>query len=112
MILRGMMKTIAVGITAGLLVFGTGIAPRCRAANTATSLQPTAEVISVLKSNYVDRDKLNEKLLNEATVMGILDAVGRGVVIVEPELPSTNATPVAEPKPIAPLARAEIIGSD
>jgi hypothetical protein len=78
------------------------------------SLQPTAEVISILKSNYVDRDKLNEKSLNEATVTGILDAVGRGAVIVEPELPSTNAAPApaTEPKPTAPLARAEAIGPD
>jgi hypothetical protein len=107
-----MMKTIVVGITAGLLLFGTGAAPRCRAASAGTSLQPTAEVISVLKSNYVDREKLNEKLLNEATVTGILDAVGRGAVIVEPQSPSTNAAPVAEPKPTAPLARAEVIGPD
>jgi C-terminal processing protease CtpA/Prc len=113
LILRGMMKTIVVGITAGLLVFVTGIAPQCRAANTATSLKPTAEVISVLKSNYVDRDSLNEKLLNEATVTGILDAVGRGVVIVTPELPSTNAVAATdEPKPTLPLARAEVIGTD
>ena len=108
------MKTIVVGITASLLLFVAGAAPRCRAANAGTSLQPTAEVISVLKSNYVDRDKLNEKLLNEATVTGILDAVGRGAVIVEPESPSTNAAPApaAEPKPTQPLARAEVIGPD
>jgi C-terminal processing protease CtpA/Prc len=107
------MKTIVVGITAGLLVFVTGIAPQCRAANTAMSLKPTAEVISVLKSNYVDGDKLNEKLLNEATVTGILDTVGRGAVIVMPESPSTNAvTADDEPKPISPLARAEVIGTD
>ena len=104
------MKTIVVGITAGLLLFVDGTVPRCRAPSVGTSLQPTAEVISVLKSNYVDRDKLNEKLLNEATVTGILDAVGRGAVIVEPELPSTNAAPTAEPKPT--LARAEVIGPD
>jgi C-terminal processing protease CtpA/Prc len=108
-----MMKTIIVGITAGLLVCGSGIATRCRAANTPTSLKPTAEVISVLKSNYVDRDQLNEKLLNEATVTGILDAVGRGAMIVAPESPSTNAVAVPdEPKPTSPLARAEVIGTD
>ncbi len=108
------MKTIIVGITTGLLLFVAGVAPQCRAASTATSLQPTAEVISVLKSNYVDRDKLNEKVLNEATVTGILEAIGRGAVIVEPESPSTNASPAAaaEPKPTVPLARAEVIGPD
>src|SRR6266436_25997 len=103
--LRGMMKTIVVKITAGFLLFVTAAVPRCHAANTATSLQPTAEVISVLKSNFVDRDRLNEKVLNEATVAGILEAVGRGAVIVEPESSSTNATPSsAEPKPTLPLA--------
>jgi C-terminal processing protease CtpA/Prc len=107
-----MMKTFVVGITAVLMLLGTGAASRCRAANTATSLLPTSEVISVLKSNYVDRDKLNEKLLNEATVTGILDAVGRGVVIVAPELPSTNAAPAADARPITPLARAEVISPD
>src|ERR1035437_3211324 len=108
-----MMKTIVVGITAGLLLFVAGVAPRCRAANTATSLQPTAEVISVLKSNYVDRDKLNEKVLNEATVTGILEAIGRGAVIVEPVSPSTNAAPAAdEATPTLPLARAEVISPD
>ncbi|HXI84022.1 MAG TPA: S41 family peptidase [Verrucomicrobiae bacterium] len=108
-----MMKTIVVTITAGLLLFGAGATSRCRAANTTTSLQPTAEVISVLKSNYVDRDKLNEKVLNEATVTGILEAVGRGAVIVEPESSSTNAaTGAMGVKPTLPLARAEVIGTD
>ena len=108
-----MMKTIVVEITAGLLLFASANAPSCCAANAATSLQPTAEVISVLKSNYVDRDRLNEKVLNEATVAGILEAVGRGAVIVEPSSPSTNGPPaVAETKTTAPLARAEVISPD
>ena len=107
------MKTFVVGITAGLLLLLAGVTSRCRAAGTATSLQPTAEVISVLKSNYVDRDKLNEKVLNEATVSGILKAVGRGAVIVETELLSTNAAPAAkQAMPTLPLARAEIISPD
>ncbi len=108
------MKTIVVGITAGLLLFGAGAAPRCRAASTSVPLPLTSEVISVLRSNYVDRDKLNEKSLNEDTVNGILDAMGRGVVVVEPKLPSTNAAPAtaSEPKPTAPLARAEVISPD
>src|SRR5882724_10674466 len=108
------MKINVVRITASLLLFGIGAVPRCRAASTATSLQPTAEVISVLKSNYVDRDKLNEKVLNEATVSGILEALGRGAVIVPPETPSTNSTKAVavEPKSTTPLARAEVIDPD
>ena len=107
------MKTFVVKISAGFLLFLAGCVTHCCAASTATSLQPTAEVISVLKSNFVDRDRLNEKVLNEATVAGILEAVGRGAVIVEPVSPSINAAPAAtEAKSTAPLARAEIIGPD
>jgi hypothetical protein len=105
------MKTVAVRITVVVLLVLAGVTPGCRAANADSSLRPTSEVISVLKSNYVDRDKLNEKLLNEATVAGIIEALGRGAMIVEPEAPSTNGTKAvaAEPKPTGPLARAEII---
>lgn len=83
----------------------------CHAANVDSSLRQATEVISVLKSNYVDRDKLDEKLLNEATITGILDALGRGAVILTAEPPSTNSTKTVgnEPKPVGPLARAEVI---
>ena len=107
------MKRIALGIIAVFLLWLAATAPCCRAATAAAPLQPAGEVISVLKSNYVDREKLDEKLLNEATVTGILGALGRGAVIVEPEPPSTNPVPaVAEPKPTTPLARAEVISPD
>ena len=74
-------------------------------------MRETTEVISVLKSNYVDRDKLNDKLLNEATVDGLIDALGHGAVIVTPPTPSTNAAKIAaaEPHPRPGLARAEVI---
>jgi hypothetical protein len=83
----------------------------CRAATTDSSLRETTEVISILKSNYVDRDKLNDKLLNEATVDGLLNALGHGVVIVSPLPPSTNTANVvaAEPHLMPVLARAEVI---
>ncbi len=62
------------------------------------------EVIDILKSHYVDRDKLDQNLVNEATVAGILQALGQGAVIVSPEAVA------AEPAPaVGPLARAEII---
>ncbi len=105
------MKTVAVRISAAILVLVAAGAPSCRAADAGPSLRQTAEVISVLKSNYVDRDKLDEKLLNDATVSGILEALGRGAVIVAPETPSTNNTKTVarETRPTAPLARAEVI---
>src|SRR5579862_9210300 len=110
--LRGMMKTVVLKIIGVSLLVLAVVTPRGHAAD--ASLRQTTEIISVLKSNYVDRDKLNEKVLNEATVSGILEALGRGAVIVRPETPSTNSmTAVAvEPKAATPLARAEVIDPD
>jgi C-terminal processing protease CtpA/Prc len=105
------MKTAIMRIIVASLLLLAVATPPGRAANTGSSLRQTAEVISVLKSNYVDRDELSEKLLNEATVSGILAALGRGAVIVEPEPPSTNSPKAVTVEPIAtvPLARAEMI---
>ena len=105
------MNTVMMRIIAASLLLLAVAMPFGRAANTGSSLRQTAEVISVLKSNYVDRDALSEKLLNEATVSGILAALGRGAVIVEPEPPSTNSPKTVTVGPMAavPLARAEII---
>ena len=96
--------------TVGLLVIAGG-ALFCRAAAADSSLRETTEVISVLKSNYVDRDQLNDKLLNEATVDGLINALGHGVVLVSPPAPSTNAAKIvaAEPHSSPDLARAEVI---
>ncbi len=96
--------------TVGLLVIAGG-ALFCRAVAADSSLRETTEVISVLKSNYVDHDQLNDKLLNEATVDGLINALGRGAVIVSPPAPSTNAAKIvaAEPHPSPDLARAEVI---
>jgi len=82
-----------------------------RAATADSSLRVTTEVISVLKSNYVDRNQLNDKLLNQATVDGLINALGHGAVIITPQPPSTNEakTAVAEPRPTSALARAEVI---
>src|SRR5271169_6198934 len=105
------MRIMAMRIrTVGLVVIA-GAASFCRAAATDSSLRETTEVISVLKSNYVDRDQLNDKLLNEATVNGLIDALGHGAVIVSPPVPSTNEAKVvvAEPHPTPDLARAEVI---
>ncbi len=105
------MRIMAMRIrTVGLLVIAGG-ALFCRAAAADSSLRETTEVISVLKSNYVDHDQLNDKLLNEATVDGLINALGHGVVIVSPPAPSTNAAKIvaAEPHPSPDLARAEVI---
>ena len=105
------MKTSTVGVAATLVLFAVS-APMFRAAaSTAPGLQQAAEVISVLKSNYVDRDHLNDKLLDSATVAGILRALGQGAVIVPAEPAATNASTATttELKSSEPLARAEVI---
>src|ERR1017187_6258805 len=106
-----MMKIVTVIVRATLVLLLAGATSVCRAANVDSPLRQTTEIISVLKSNYVDHEKVDEKLLNEATVSGIRGALGRGAVILAPEAPSTNSTKAAatETKPAGPLARAEII---
>jgi C-terminal processing protease CtpA/Prc len=105
------MKTLAVRIAVAVSLVLAGATTPCRAAGADAPLRQTSELISVLKSNYVDRDKLNEKLLNDATVTGILEALGRGVVIVAPETPSTNDAKAVTnaAKATVPLARSEVI---
>ena len=102
------MKIPVVGIATAHLLLAAS-APLTRAAvSTGPGLQQTAEVISVLKSNYVDRDQLNDKVLDSATVAGILRALGQGAVIVPAEPAATNAptAAAAELKSSEPLARA------
>jgi hypothetical protein len=108
---RGTMKTVAVRIAVAVLLVLAGATTPCRAAGAEAPLRQASELISVLKSNYVDRDKLNEKLLNEATVTGILEVLGRGAVIVAPETPSTNDAKAVTnaTKATVPLARSEVI---
>lgn len=72
-------------------------------------LQQTSDVIDILRANYVDREKLDGKLLNDATVAGILQALGPGASIVTPDKSGTNAAPAAAAAPRQPLARVEVI---
>jgi hypothetical protein len=105
------MKNIAATLRAAVSLAAAGGMLTGHAVAADTSLRETTEVISVLKSNYVDRDKLNDKLLNEATVDGLVNALGHGVLIMTPPAPSTNEvkTVVAKPLPSPALARAEVI---
>jgi hypothetical protein len=105
------MKHIAATLRAAVLLAWAGGTVASHAVAADSSLRETAEVISVLKSNYVDRDKLNDELLNEATVDGLVNVLGHGVLIVTPPGPSTNEAKavVAKPQPSSALARAEVI---
>lgn len=102
-----MLKKISVLLS--FLIWG--ISPAWAATSQTIELPVTAEVIKLLKSHYVDKDKLDGKLLNEATTDGILRALGQGATIVTPEPPSTNAAELAISAANAsrPLARVEVI---
>jgi len=67
-------------------------------------LQETRALIDALQSRYVDRDQLDAKTLNDATMAGLLQAIGQGATIITP---ATNA-PVGV-APAGPLARAEVV---
>jgi C-terminal processing protease CtpA/Prc len=76
-----------------------------------TQLQQTSEIIDVLKSHYVDKDKLDQKSLNDATAAGILDHLGAGAKLMTADEAATNAVPVvvSSADPHEPLARVEVI---
>ena len=95
------MRYIAIVIC---LVAGTGWA----------QLQQTTEIIDVLKSHFVDKEKLDQKLLNDATVAGILDRLGAGAKLLSAEEAASNAVPsiAAATEPHEPLARVEVIDPD
>ena len=94
-----------------LLAFAASASTLPGAANVRPELPPAAEIISVLKSNYVDRDQLSDQLLNTATIDGILQALGCGAEIVPIAPAATNAAAGAavQSKPVEPLAHAEVI---
>ncbi len=108
------MKKIAVTISICLLLAAMGRSSRTLAATNEAELGQTTQIIDLLKANYVDHDKLDEKLLNDATVGGILQALGRGAQIMTAAEAKSNAVQAIElvPGTNEPLARAEIINPD
>jgi C-terminal processing protease CtpA/Prc len=77
-------------------------------------LQQTSEIIDALKTHYVDNDKLDQQLLNDATVAGILERLGTGAKLLTAEQAASNRVPVVTPTtdPHEPLARVEVIDPD
>jgi C-terminal processing protease CtpA/Prc len=77
-------------------------------------LQQTSEIIDVLKSHYVDKDKLDQKLLNDATAAGILNRLGSGAKLLTADEAASNtvAVVVSSAEPGEPLARVEVIEPD
>src|SRR5437867_2729066 len=84
------------------------------AGNGWAQLQQTSEIIDVLKAHYVDKDKLNPKLLNDATAAGILERLGTGARLMTADEAASNAISTVTSTVAAgdPLARAELIDPD
>ena len=95
------------------VVFGMAIVA---GAEEATPLQETKEIIGVLKSRYVDSDRLDSQRLTDATVGGLLKSLGGGAQILSADEAKTNAAPVAVTTGATSngtsLARAEIVEPD
>jgi len=99
-------RSFSVGVVA--LSVAAVLARPVRAAGTDPGLRQASEIISALKSNYVDREKLDGKMLDDASVAGILEALGSGATIV----PAEKATSTATKTVTGPIARAELIDPD
>jgi C-terminal processing protease CtpA/Prc len=104
-----MMRITAASIT--LILLFAASERSLQAAGTDPALRQTTEIISALKSNYVDREKLDGKTLDDATVAGILEALGSGATIVSSEPVATNSQKTAthEANSVGPIARTEVI---
>jgi hypothetical protein len=104
-IVRSTILALLAAVVAGVSALG---------ATGDVELPQSAEVIKVLKSHYVDRDKLDKKLLDDATIAGILEALGDGVMIITPDATGSNAAQVVEAAGHSadPVARAEVIDPD
>ncbi|HUK81276.1 MAG TPA: S41 family peptidase [Verrucomicrobiae bacterium] len=111
------MTKVARLLIVGLALAGLLWPEYARAGSNTNELREATEVIDALKAHYVDREKLDPKLLNDATVSGVLQALGAGAQLLTPEALASNATAVAQgiatnttvALPSEPLARAEII---
>ena len=101
------MKTIIAVCLAGL--FAVGALPASE-----TSLPQTSEIIEMLKLHFVDKDKLDQKLLNDATAAGILDRLGTGAKLLTADQAASNTVPavVSTADPSELLARVEVIEPD
>jgi hypothetical protein len=95
-------------------IFSLWTAASLLGATNESPLPRTSEVIDALKAHYVDRDKLDQRLLNDATVSGILQALGGGARLLTAAEAASNALPVVESTAelAEPLARAEVIEPD
>lgn len=99
------IRKFSMSVLGGMVLAAAG-SPAVEPTPDTGQLRQTLEVIEVLKARYVDREKLDDKSLNDATTKGILAALGQGATIVTPAAAGTNPpAPVA----VGELVRAEVI---
>lgn len=106
-----MNRNLAKWIVGIALVASVPAMGRCGAAE-PVELPRLSEVIHLLKSHFVDRDRLDEELINEASVAGILQALGQGAMILPAQPQPTNEVGAARAHAGPALARAELIEPD
>ena len=73
-------------------------------------LNETREIVGILKARYVDQEKLDDKQLQDASITGILQALGSGAQILAADQTNSLARhPAAGSGATGPVARAEVI---
>jgi hypothetical protein len=98
------MKITLTIISIGCLVAGGWL----YASTNEAPVVPSAEIVDILRTNYVDRESLDEQSLDAATLNGLLKSLGCGAQILteepkpEPEVEAMGTNGSA-------LARAEVI---
>ena len=98
------MKKLWIGLWIGLVAAGG------RAATNDTELPQTTEIIGLLKAHYVDSDRLDQQRLTDATVAGLLAALGPGAQLLTAEQAQSNVVAITSSRVAGePLARAEVI---
>jgi peptidase S41-like protein len=109
-----MKNTAVIFLICFMWIGGSWISRAATAAGNDAELRETSQVIDLLKSHYVDHDKLDQKLLNDATVGGLLRTLGRGAQILTADEAKSNGAQVVEEVmgTNEPLARAEVIDPD
>jgi hypothetical protein len=105
---------------AWMAVMVLALAPLRAGAADATNAAPaqlplsgeTARIVQILKTRYVDRDKLNDQMLEQASIAGIIAALGQGAVILSEASADASAATSDAATVRTSIARAEVIEPD
>jgi hypothetical protein len=116
-VLMGLLGSLTLGRALAADESGTNRPPVVSASATATVVvteapgPSTDEIIKALREHYVDRNALDPKKLNDASVAGIIQMLGAGAKLLTTAEAASNTVMVVEPPAASrePLARAEVI---